>query len=496
MNTNIYGQPNDASVQMQDISSQRKLAEQLRQQGAQELQGQMVSGRYVAPSWTQQLARVLQSGLGGYYERDAQDKEKAYGTQKNKAFADILAGNKPQQVAGAPVTNTSMPAYEPSQQDQFGSPLPNVQRTPVTTTTTPMTQETPEQQMQRVQPQVLQYMQQYGNTPEGQYLLGQLGKQDDRAYAQGQKVEDRTYADTREEKLYNRDRTDKLSDTEAAHKYDDIVRKDTQGFQVSQQDRQFAQAYKLQAQSQNFLAGQNANNHAFELKLQEAKQEDAPILTPEALDSAARTYSMTGTIPPLGQGKAASALRSAIINKAGELDKLAGKSGQDAAVDRITGKNNQAAYSTLQKQRTMISAFEKNAKSNASMALNLSDKVDRTGIPIFNQWIQAGQKNVTGNPAVSQFHAANETFANEYAKIMSGSMGNTAVSDSARAHAHSLLSTAQTKDQYKAVMSTLNQEMDNRMKGLDDELSASRDSFKGPSTAKPETTKQPTTSNW
>lgn len=259
-----YGQPNDSSVLMQDVSQQRKLAEQLRQQGSQDLQGQMVSGHYVAPAWSQQLARVLQSGLGGYLDRDSNKKESEYGAAKAKKFADILSGNKPQQIEGAPTVTNSMPAYTPAQQDQFGSPLPNVQRDPVQTVTPNMTQETPEQQMQRVQPQVLEYMQQYGNTPEGQYLLSQLGKQDDRAYAQGQKVEDRTYQAQNEEKLYNRGRTDKLSDVDAQRKYEDIVRKDTQGFQTTQQDKQFAQQYKMQAQSQGFQAGQNASNQAFQ----------------------------------------------------------------------------------------------------------------------------------------------------------------------------------------------------------------------------------------
>ena len=61
---------------------------------------------------------------------------------------------------------------------------------------------------------------------------------------------------------------------------------------------------------------------------------------------------------------------------------------------------------------------------------------------------------------------------------MSGSMGNTAVSDSARAHAHGMLATVQTKESYAGVMATLNKEMNNRIKGLDDELQASKDSYR------------------
>jgi len=46
----------DFNPELQDVSRQRKLAELLLAKGLQQPQGQMISGHYVAPSWTQQLA--------------------------------------------------------------------------------------------------------------------------------------------------------------------------------------------------------------------------------------------------------------------------------------------------------------------------------------------------------------------------------------------------------------------------------------------------------
>ena len=270
MNRGGYGQP-----EIQDISRQRKFAEQLRAQGAEDLKGQMVSGHYVAPSWTQQLAKVLQSGLGGYMENKADTQEKDYNATKSRKFAEILSGNKPRQVPGQPIVNTTMPAYEPEQQDRFGSP--NVQRQPVTTETPTMTQESPEAMQARQQEAVLGYMQQYGNTPEGQYLLSRMDKQDDRAYAKGEKIDDRQYADTREEKLYNRNRQDKLSDVDAERKYQDIVRADQQGHQVSLQDRQFAQQFQMQAQSQKHTSRENALSRQQQAELARIKDKESGI---------------------------------------------------------------------------------------------------------------------------------------------------------------------------------------------------------------------------
>jgi hypothetical protein len=45
----------DFNPELQDVSRQRKLADLLMSQGMQQPQGQMISGHYVAPSWTQQL---------------------------------------------------------------------------------------------------------------------------------------------------------------------------------------------------------------------------------------------------------------------------------------------------------------------------------------------------------------------------------------------------------------------------------------------------------
>lgn len=253
---------NQGAPVLQDISRQRKLAEQLRQQ--QELQGQMVSGHYVAPSWTQQLARALNPIVGSYIDKKADEKEKVYNDTKSAKMAELLKGMSPQQVQNGVTETSAMPAYEPNQMDRFGSPQQGVERQPIVTSTPNMQQETPQQQMGRVQPEVLKYMQEYGNTPEAQYMLAQLGKQDDRAYAQGQKVDDRQYADTREDKLYTRNRGDQVADREDTQEFQRIQMKEQQGFQLTMQEKQFAQSWKMQNSSQNFQAGQQSRSQAFQ----------------------------------------------------------------------------------------------------------------------------------------------------------------------------------------------------------------------------------------
>jgi len=198
------------------------------------------------------------------------------------------------------------------------------------------------------------------------------------------------------------------------------------------------------------------------------KPEEQVTFDDNMVDVAAQIYLKTGVMPSLGAGS--SKLRQEILNRAANIGRDAGLSAGEIGSKMVENKAIAGGIYQLTKQKVMVGAFEKNAAKNADIALQLSDTVDRTGIPVFNAWLQAGQKSVTGNPAISAFNAANETFVNEYAKIMSGSMGNTPVSDSARAHAHEMLSTTQTPEQYKAVMNVLKAEMQNRMAGFNAEI--------------------------
>ena len=193
---------------------------------------------------------------------------------------------------------------------------------------------------------------------------------------------------------------------------------------------------------------------------------DETTLTDDAISAAAEKYRLSGNLPPLGAGKTGAVMKAAILSKAAELAKAAGETGEEQAIRLVANTANKSALAQLTKQEQMVGAFEKNALKNLDIALQASKEVDRTGVPVLNRWLLAGRKSLAGDPAVSKFHAANTTFINEYAKIMSGSMGNTVVSDSLRKETESLLATKDTPEQYEATVNLMKQEMANRMKGF------------------------------
>lgn len=88
--------------ELKDIDRKRKLAELLMQQGMQQPQGQMVSGRYVAPSWTQNLASLYSAYQGNKIneEQDQKQLQLADALRKKQAmqiqqYSELEAQDKP-----------------------------------------------------------------------------------------------------------------------------------------------------------------------------------------------------------------------------------------------------------------------------------------------------------------------------------------------------------------------------------------------------------------
>lgn len=115
MAANFFQPGFDEQVESQNIERNRKYAELMRQQSEQSPQGSMVSGHYVAPSFTQGLAQMLKAYQGGKGVREADARQKALAeavrgrqTEEMGKFTKLLAGTPQEQ----------LPA------DQFGPPQP------------------------------------------------------------------------------------------------------------------------------------------------------------------------------------------------------------------------------------------------------------------------------------------------------------------------------------------------------------------------------------
>lgn len=189
--------------------------------------------------------------------------------------------------------------------------------------------------------------------------------------------------------------------------------------------------------------------------------------TGDALDNAGQRYRMFGELPA-GAGKSP-AMAIKIMNRAAEQAHEAGDDAGAAAIRQKAGVATTGALKKFEGTAQAIGGFEKLATKSADLAEQLADKVGAGGVPVLNQWQQSATKNFTPGSDLAKFHAQTETFSAEYGKIMSGSMGNSALSDSAAEHARGLINTAMDNKTYHDVMKTLRQDMANRIKAQSEE---------------------------
>lgn len=114
----------------QQISRQQKMAEMLLQQGMQQPQGQMVSGRYVAPSLTQNLAGLANIYMGQKgiekaekAQLDLADRLRRQTAQDIQAYGQAARGTPEQTVYGAGMEGPTMdvtPAVAPDPDRALG----------------------------------------------------------------------------------------------------------------------------------------------------------------------------------------------------------------------------------------------------------------------------------------------------------------------------------------------------------------------------------------
>lgn len=211
--------------------------------------------------------------------------------------------------------------------------------------------------------------------------------------------------------------------------------------------------------------------------------EDAPM-TPEIAHYWAQKINSGGTPPAFGNGTVGARNRRMVYDEAARIGMADGGTGSDQASREAAYKADSGSLGKLTAQRGAIKTFEDTTLKNADLALSLAAKgAGQTGSPIMNRWIQAGRKTILGDPDVAAFDAAIGTVADEYAKVMSGSTGGQGSTDSSRSEAYRRLNGTQSPAQLRAVIATMRTEMENRLKSLDDEISATRGRLGGKSGA-------------
>lgn len=193
----------------------------------------------------------------------------------------------------------------------------------------------------------------------------------------------------------------------------------------------------------------------------------AANMSDQAIQFAADTYRTTGKFPvSVGRNPA---MQAKILERVATDAAAQGDTAGSIAARSAALKANGMALDQVSRQQNLIGAFEKTAEKNLQLALQYSDKVDRSGSPLINKAIVAWKQGVTGDPDTASFVNALTTFKNEYAKVLSGGTGSQGITDSARHEADDLFSKIQSKETLQQVARVARQEMSNRMSAFDEQ---------------------------
>ena len=207
-------------------------------------------------------------------------------------------------------------------------------------------------------------------------------------------------------------------------------------------------------------------------------------LSKDAVDLAAADFLQGKPLPAVGMGIQGFTQRAAIYNRAAELAAANGDSASAAAARRSLNQNAIAANRQMQAQASKVSAFEATAMDNIELLLKASAKADRTGVPAFNRWLNAGRQAVAGDPDVAELNTLAGSVANEYARIVTTATGGGVTTDSARQEAMGWINGAMTHEQLtKVLRNAVIPEMKNRIKGFQAQTEALRTQLRGDGTA-------------
>lgn len=195
----------------------------------------------------------------------------------------------------------------------------------------------------------------------------------------------------------------------------------------------------------------------------------AGALTPEARDMMAQQGLTSGQVPRM-PGRAGAATSMDVANRMAEL----GGGGADLAGAKAGYGADTASLKNLTKQSDAMNAFEGTALKNLDQFLGVAHSVVDTGSPLFNAPARAFMQSVAGDPKMAQFAAARNVAVQEISKVLGGSLGGSAVSDSARHEASGMIGPDMSLAQIEAVAKILKTDMANRRASLTEQIGAVR----------------------
>jgi hypothetical protein len=220
-------------------------------------------------------------------------------------------------------------------------------------------------------------------------------------------------------------------------------------------------------------------------------------LNEDALTNAAWRQILLGDSGIRGYNKEAVAQRALIANNVAKIAKDAGVSPQELTTTSGRNKALQSSLTNLQKQSDVMQKSEQGFQNNLDQALQLSEKLTRSGSPVINKWLLGGRAAI-GDPDVAAFDAAINAASVDYARIMSGQTGAGGTPISTAEEAKQLLRKELSNQSLQAVADVLHRDIMGQQQAVDQQrqtIMSAMQAFGKPSPEYKQDGEQPSKSN-
>lgn len=201
---------------------------------------------------------------------------------------------------------------------------------------------------------------------------------------------------------------------------------------------------------------------------QDAANEAAPSLSPDAIKLTAHQFAMTGQLPPMGMGKTGAKVRTDIINAAADEYKNLDLPSQIAAY-----KANQHSLTNVTGTLDTLTAFENTAGKNLKQFTDLAAKIPDTGVPWLNMPVRLITDKMLGSADMKAAKAAGDVALREIARVTNDPKLSGVLSDDARKSVKDLADSRDaTIPQILAVAKVLQNDMANVHSSMSDQKAA------------------------
>jgi hypothetical protein len=230
------------------------------------------------------------------------------------------------------------------------------------------------------------------------------------------------------------------------------------------------------AQGNGYIVQKNGLGEISTKKNSDASSSAAASVTPDGMKSMLDYYHTNGALPP-GVTRSP-AMASMFWQAEGQYQTATGNNAAAATANKLELHSLNADTAKTQTAMGATSAYLSTMDKNIEKARTLGNQLDFSDVTGFNKALQAWDRG-TSDPKYAKYNVFFSSVATEYAKLSSGNMGNTTVSDSQRHETQQIINSGIGNGGMNGIFDALKEEGANKVAGYQEHLDQNMQRIRG-----------------